>query len=70
MPEYSVTWEIDLDAADPGDAARKALSIQRDASSWATVFTVRTATQTITVDLDADHHASPGDAVPHAEDAV
>ncbi|GGN61409.1 hypothetical protein GCM10012285_60270 [Streptomyces kronopolitis] len=70
MPEYSVTWEIDLDAADPGDAAREAQAIQRDANAWATVFTVHTATQTITVDLDAGHHTSPGDAVPHAEDAV
>ena len=40
MAEYLVTWEIDLTAADPIDAARQAYEIQRDWDSTATVFTV------------------------------
>jgi hypothetical protein len=40
MPEYRVTWEIDIEAATPEEAARKALTIQRDANSRATVFNV------------------------------
>lgn len=37
---YRVTWEIDIDAANPREAAEKALHIQRDVDSTATVFTV------------------------------
>ncbi|MBT2439750.1 hypothetical protein J7E93_06365 [Streptomyces sp. ISL-36] len=64
MPEFHVTWEIDLDAANAVDAARKALAIQRDAGSWATVFTVHGEAQTVTVDLDPDHLAPSGGGVP------
>ena len=39
--EYTVIWTIDLDADSPEDAARKALTIQRDPNSWATHFRVR-----------------------------
>jgi len=38
--EFRVRWEIELDADSPRDAARKALEIQRDPSSTATVFHV------------------------------
>jgi hypothetical protein len=38
---YRVRWEIDLEAANAVEAARKALAIQRDPSSLATFFTVR-----------------------------
>ncbi len=38
---YLVTWEIDLYASSPEEAARKALSIQRDTASIATVFMVQ-----------------------------
>ncbi|MYS39654.1 hypothetical protein K388_07190 [Streptomyces sp. KhCrAH-43] len=55
MPEYEITWTIDLDAAGPVDAARKALTTHRNPTSWATVFTVRGAGQMVTVDLDPDH---------------
>lgn len=42
MPDYTVRWEIDVfDADSPEDAARKALAVQRDPSSTATVFDVR-----------------------------
>jgi hypothetical protein len=47
-----VTWQIDLPAATPVEAARKALAIQRSPESLATVFTVRLADGTeVTVDL-------------------
>jgi len=38
--EYRVRWEIERDADSPTEAARKALDIQRDPSSTATVFHV------------------------------
>lgn len=40
MPEYHVMWEIDLEAASPRKAAERALAIQRDANSCATVFDI------------------------------
>lgn len=40
MPEFRVAWEIDIDADSPEEAARKALEIQRDPNSIATVFAV------------------------------
>ncbi|MGW6569825.1 hypothetical protein [Streptomyces sp. NPDC054975] len=64
MPEYTVTWEIDVGAADPVDAARKALAIQRNAASWAAVFTVHSDTSTATVDLDLDDPDPSGDDAP------
>ncbi len=64
MAEYHVMWEIELDASDSVDAARKAQEIQRDPDSLATVFEVtrvhddaelgtRRSVVTDTVDLDA-----------------
>ena len=38
--EYLVTWRVELDAANPEEAARLAQQMQRDASSLATVFEV------------------------------
>jgi hypothetical protein len=38
--EYRVKWEIDVDARSPREAAHKALKIQRDPESIATVFEV------------------------------
>lgn len=40
MPQYRVTWEIDIEAETPEEAARKALAIQRNPASTATVFNV------------------------------
>lgn len=37
---YHVNWEIELDAESPVDAARKALAVQRDPQSLASVFVV------------------------------
>lgn len=39
--EYQVFWEIDVSATSIWDAALKALAIQRDPASTATVFDVR-----------------------------
>jgi hypothetical protein len=38
--EYRVKWEIDIYAKSPKAAAKKALKIQRDPKSTATVFDV------------------------------
>lgn len=46
-----VKWEIDLDARTAKEAARKALSIQRDPESIATVFEVRDKRKKFIVDL-------------------
>jgi hypothetical protein len=40
MPDYHVNWEIELNADSPREAATKALAIQRDPDSIATVFDV------------------------------
>ena len=53
MPEYHVTWEIDLDAESPREAAEKALHIHRNPESIATVFDVTDETgHTERIDLD------------------
>lgn len=42
MANYKVFWDIDIEDCDsPEEAAAKALEIQRDPESIATVFTVR-----------------------------
>jgi len=40
MTTYKVRWEIDIDADNVIEAAEKALAIQRDPNSTATVFEV------------------------------
>lgn len=40
MPDFRVTWVIEIDANDPVDAARLALEIHRDRESEATFFEV------------------------------
>jgi len=50
-----VQWEIDIDAANPREAAEKALAIQRKPESIATVFDVTdNAGKTVRVDLDEE----------------
>lgn len=39
--QFLVTWEIDIDAENPLDAAQQALAIQRDPQAIATCFTVQ-----------------------------
>lgn len=43
MPLCRVTWEIDIEADNMRDAAHKALAIQQDPASTATVFQVHCA---------------------------
>jgi hypothetical protein len=50
--EYVVTWTVDITADSPEAAARKALAMQRDPDSIATVFTVLSETgDSETIDL-------------------
>lgn len=55
MKSWRVTWEIDVDADNPREAAEKALAVQRDPFSCATVFQVHRENLTdfgVTVDLE------------------
>ena len=53
MPDFRVTWEIDVfDAPTPEDAARKALATQRNTQSIATVFDVVEHGSTDKVEVD------------------
>ena len=50
--DYLVSWEIEVYAESPEDAALKCLAIQRDVNSKATVFVVRDDKgKLVTVDL-------------------
>lgn len=51
MTAYHVTWEIDIDADTPHEAAAEAARIQADPDTWATVFDVSTPQETVRVDL-------------------
>lgn len=54
LTQYRVKWEIDLDAANPVDAAKKAMHYQRPESD-AHVFNVHAANgESFEVDLDED----------------
>ncbi|MFE5795787.1 hypothetical protein ACFQ8C_24880 [Streptomyces sp. NPDC056503] len=64
MPEYSVTWTIDIDADTPALAAAAALGIQRDHGSSATVFTVHTDDGDLLVDLDPHQPGTPQQSCP------
>lgn len=53
MPSYHVSWEIELDAGSPEEAAAEALSVHRDPGSMATVFIVTAEDGTrYTVDME------------------
>jgi hypothetical protein len=52
MPTYRVKWTIDIDADSAKEAAVRALRIQRDTDSTATVFDVSTTVETTkTIDV-------------------
>ena len=52
MPEYTITWTINIDGENPVDAAKKVVSIMLDNESIATVFDVQdNKMQTTRVDL-------------------
>ncbi|MFJ6784560.1 hypothetical protein [Streptomyces yangpuensis] len=59
MPEYSISWTIEIDAETPVHAAFAALALQRDPTSWATVFTVHTAHGDVVVDLNPHQPGPP-----------
>jgi hypothetical protein len=65
---YQIDWRINLDAEDTQEAARKALQIQRDPESIATVFLVTDLSgRSEVVDLleaDEDEGLSEADASP------
>lgn len=55
MPDYLVTWEININAESPEAAAAKALEIQRDPNSIATVFDVTDEDgRTARIDLESE----------------
>ncbi len=54
MTMYAVSWEIDIEADSPMEAAQKALEIQRDPESIATVFLVSDEEKAYTVDTIAE----------------
>lgn len=72
MPDFRVTWEIDIfDAPTPEDAARNALKIQRNPKSIATVFRVAEHHKTVEVDLLELDTASGSESEPYCNhDAV
>ena len=52
MPEYKITWTINIDGKNPADAALEALKIMQDKESVATVFDVQDEQmKTMRVDL-------------------
>lgn len=56
MPEFTVRWEIQIDAADHEEAARRARARQLDPNSIADVFEVEhpmPGVETRTIDLSA-----------------
>lgn len=60
MPDYLVRWEINITADSPEAAAREALRIQRDPTSYATVFEVwDEGGIDTTVDIPALDEATP-----------
>lgn len=52
MPDYKVTWEIELEAASPLEATMEAQRIQRDPASTATFFKVRSLGTPPSADLE------------------
>ena len=52
MAEFRVSWEIDIDAATPYEAAQKARAIQLDVFSTATVFRVENGQEGAYIDLE------------------
>jgi len=68
MMNYRVSWEIDIDADSPREAAERALEIQRRPDSTATVFTVRDETgESIEVDLGEGSYATDDDPPARGE---
>lgn len=54
MTLYHVSWEIEIDADSPEQAAEEALDIQQDPESTATLFLVTHGTRQFVVDVSDD----------------
>jgi len=54
---YKVVWEIGVSATSPKEAAEKALKVQRDPGSAATVFTVYTDQKVVCLGLEEEEDA-------------
>ena len=66
--EWNVIWQITVTARTPVEAAAKALAIQRDAGSIATIFEVESKDiGPITIDLDDVMNAAAEDLDPGTE---
>ena len=65
-----VRWDIDIEARTPREAARKALRIQRDPESIATVFEVRTKRKKFIVDLSGVERVRMRSSRPHRPDGT
>lgn len=63
MKRYAITWEIDVWADSPLDAAKEALRMQRNAESLATVFDVAEISETL-------NQAYKSERIDLAEDQV
>jgi hypothetical protein len=60
--QYLVTWEINIDATSPREAAELALQMQRDPNNTATVFQVWTEEADMepdTIDLSEPEEDTP-----------
>ena len=54
MPQYHVTWEIDVDGRHPVEAAKRCQQTQRNQFSLANVFTVYNEQSGVTYLIDLD----------------
>jgi len=54
MPSYRITWEIDVDADSPREAAHRAREIQLDPEAWVGCFEIREdgSDEVLRVDID------------------
>lgn len=56
MPNYIVRWEMPIEASSPEAAAARALVVQRDPESIATVFDVQTeGGEIVRIDMDDEN---------------
>ena len=68
MTEYIVSWKINLDADSPQEAAQKALEIQRDPESIATVFKVVDLPTKTTTHVDLTPELDPAEEIYTVEE--
>lgn len=59
MPQYLVTWKIDIEDDSPVEAARHARAIQLNPDSIATVFELSTGAENFRVDLNPELGDNP-----------